>query len=240
MLTPMSAPLHPLQASQPGQRVVVVGAGEQGELVYEYLTHDSPHEVVGFAVEAEFLTAGELCGLPIVALEEIAQRFPPAAYRTLVAVSSTHLNRVRSRLYAHVKSLGYDCISFVSSSAFVWHNVQIGENTFVFENNVLQHRVRLGDNVILWSGNHVGHQTVIEADCFVASHAVISGFCEIGRSSYLGVNCCVADNLSVAEDCVIGAGAVVVKSTEAGQVYVGNPARATGRSSLATFGVPGS
>jgi sugar O-acyltransferase (sialic acid O-acetyltransferase NeuD family) len=219
--------------------VIVVGAGEQGELAYEYLTHDSPHEVVGFAVEAEFLTADKLCGLPIVALEEIVEHYPPGEYQALVAVSSTHLNRVRSRLYANVKTLGYDCISFVSSRAFVWHNVQIGENTFVFEDNVLQHRVRLGDNVILWSGNHVGHQTVIETDCFVASHAVISGFCEIGRSSYLGVNCCLANNLTVAEDCVIGAGAVIVKPTEAGQVYVGNPARPTGRSSLDTFGVPG-
>jgi sugar O-acyltransferase (sialic acid O-acetyltransferase NeuD family) len=239
MLTATLPPLHPLQASRPGQRVVVVGAGEQGELAYEYLTHDSPHEVVGFAVEAEFLTADRLCGLPIIALEEIAEQFPPDEYRTLVAVSSTHLNRLRSRLYGHVKSLGYDCISFVSSRAFVWHNVQIGENTFVFEDNVLQHRVRLGDNVILWSGSHVGHQTVIETDCFVAPRAAISGFCKIGRGSYLGVNCCLADNLVIAEDCVIGAGAVVVKPTEAGQVYVGNPARPTGRSSLGTFGVPG-
>jgi sugar O-acyltransferase (sialic acid O-acetyltransferase NeuD family) len=229
---------HPLQTATAGERIVVIGAGEQGAIAYEYFTYDSPHEVVAFAVEPQFREGDEFCGLPLLALDELAAAYPPATHRAFVAVSSTHLNRVRRRLYDVVKSAGYDCVSYVSSRAFVWHNVEIGENTFVFEANVLQHGVKVGDNVILWSGNHVGHQTVIEDDVFIASHAVISGFCTIGRSAYLGVNCCVANNLELAADCVIGAGAVVVKPTDARQVYVGNPAKANGRDSLATFGVP--
>ena len=31
----------------------------------------------------------------------------------------------------------------------MWHNVEVGENSFIFENNVVQHRVRIGNNVIL-------------------------------------------------------------------------------------------
>jgi sugar O-acyltransferase (sialic acid O-acetyltransferase NeuD family) len=235
----MAAPRHPLQESRERQSVIVVGAGEQGEIAYEYLTHDSPHEVAGFAVEARFLDGESFCGRPLVALEEVKASFDPSEHRALVAVSSTHLNLVRTRLLDAVRALGYECISYVSSRAFVWHNVTIGENVFIFEDNVLQHRVSVGDNVILWSGNHVGHQTVIEDNCFVASHAVISGFCQIGRGAYLGVNCAIANNLSLGPECVIGAGAVVVRDTEPRQVYVGNPARPTGRDSYASFGVPG-
>jgi sugar O-acyltransferase (sialic acid O-acetyltransferase NeuD family) len=223
-----------------GQQLVVVGAGEQAEIAYEYFTHDSPHDVAAFAVESEFLSDDVFCGLPVVPFEEVATHYPPSAYQAFVAVSSTHLNRVRARLYRAVKAQGYDCASYVSSHAFVWHNVTIGENSFVFENNVLQHRVRVGDNVILWSGNHVGHQTVIGDDVFIASHVVISGFCTIGRGSYMGVNSTVANNLAIAEDCVVGAGAVVVRDTEPRQVYVGSPAKPTGKDSFAAFGVPGS
>jgi sugar O-acyltransferase (sialic acid O-acetyltransferase NeuD family) len=214
-------PKHPLQDQTAGEPVVIVGAGEQGEIAYEYLTYDSPHTVVGFAVDPEFKSDDSFCGLPLVSTAELTDRFPPADTRALVAVSSTHLNQVRSRLFTLVKDAGYTCVSYVSSRAFVWHNVEIGEN------------------VILWSGNHLGHQTVIGADTFVASHAVISGFCEIGRSAYLGVNCSIANNLTLGDECVIGAGAVVVRDTEPRNVYVGNPARATGRDSYATFGVPG-
>jgi sugar O-acyltransferase (sialic acid O-acetyltransferase NeuD family) len=221
-----------------GRPVVIVGGGEQADIAYEYFTHDSPHEVVGFSVESEFLTGERLHGLPLVAFEEIASHFPPADTAAFVAISSTHLNRVRTRLFGAVKELGYGCVSYVSSHAFAWHNVEIGENTFVFENNVLQHDVKVGDNVILWSGNHVGHQTVIEDNCFVSSHVVISGFCRIGAGSFLGVNSTFGDNVEVGADCVVGAGAVVVKNLEPRGVYVGNPAKATGRDSFAAFGVP--
>jgi sugar O-acyltransferase (sialic acid O-acetyltransferase NeuD family) len=222
-----------------GNQIVLVGAGEQGEIAYEYFTHDSPHEVVGFAVEPQFRDQDELFGLPVIDLDQIAERFPPDTYRAFVSVSSTHLNRVRARLYRHVKELGYSCETYVSSHAFVWRDVEIGENTFIFENNVLQYGVSVGDNVILWSGNHVGHQTRIADDVFISSHVVISGFCEIGRSSFLGVNSCFADKTTVAADTVVGAGAVVVKNTKPGGVYVGNPAKPLERyDAYASFKVP--
>src|SRR5258707_10312150 len=220
-----------------GRKIVIVGAGEQGELACEYLTHDSPHEVVAFAVEAEFRDRDELFGRPVVPFDEMAERYGPDDHRAFVAISSTQLNRVRMRLYREVKELGYTCESYVSSHAFVWRDVEIGENSFVFENNVLQYGVRVGDNVILWSGDHVGHQTSIDDHCFVSSHVVISGFCKIGSACFLGVNSCFADNLTVAPDCVVGAGAVVVKDTEPRRVYVGNPARPLEHDSFETFGV---
>lgn len=219
------------------RRVAIVGAGEQAELAYEYFTFDSPHEVVCFGVESRYRDRDELYGLPVVALEELPGRYPPTDYAAFVAVSSTQLNRVRTRLYRHVKSHGYECVSYVSSHAFVWRNVHVGENTFIFENNVLQHHVRVGDNVVLWSTNHIGHRSVIHDNCFLTSHVVVAGFCDIGDSAFLGVNASVNENLRVGADCVVGAGAVVIRDTEPRGVYVGNPARPTGRDSFETFGV---
>jgi sugar O-acyltransferase (sialic acid O-acetyltransferase NeuD family) len=219
-------------------RIVIVGAGEQAEIAYEYFTHDSDLEVVAFAVERAYLPAASPYGLPVVPFEELAQHYGPGSYDAFVAVSSTHLNQVRERLFHAVKAQGYHCPSYVSSNAFCWRNVTIGENTFVFEANVLQHHVALGDNVILWSGNHVGHRTVIESHAFVSSHVVISGFCRIGERAFMGVNACVGDNRTVARDCVVGAGAVVVKDTEPRGVYVGNPAKPTGGDAFAAFQVP--
>jgi acetyltransferase-like isoleucine patch superfamily enzyme len=97
--------------------------------------------------------------------------------------------------------------------------------------------VSVGDNVILWSGNHVGHRTRIADHCFIASHVVISGYCSIGEHTFMGVNSCVGDGLTIGEDAVVGAGAVVVRDLDARGVYVGNPAKATGRDAFDTFGV---
>lgn len=207
------------------KKIVVVGDGETAELAYEYFTHDSPHQVVAFAVERKYAGKEILFGLPVVAFEELERLFDPAAHAAFVAISFTQLNRLRTRLYHETRRKGYELVSYISSRAFVWRNVEIGENCFIMENNVLQYAVRIGNNVVLWSGNHVGHQTVIHDNVFVSSHVVISGYCEIGENCFLGVNSCLADKIKIGEDCFIGMGAVVNKSTAPGKVYVGNPAK---------------
>jgi carbonic anhydrase/acetyltransferase-like protein (isoleucine patch superfamily) len=60
----------------------------------------------------------------------------------------------------------------------------------------------------------------------------VCGNCRIGRGSFIGASSCVAHNLSVAEDCVIAAGAIIQKDTSSHQVYLGNPARPTGYNSF--------
>jgi len=221
------------------KRLVIVGDGESGEIAYEYFTHDSDYDVVAFATEKAYRTKDELFGLPVVNLEEVTGIYPPSEYDAFVALSSTHLNRARKKLYLATKALGYKLATYVSSRAFVWHNVEIGENSMIFENNVLQYNVKVGVNVVLWSGNHIGHRTSIGSHTFVTSHVVISGFCNIGESSFLGVNSCFADGVTIAEDSVIGMGGVVPKSIkDSGGVWVGNPVKPMSKSAYDAFKVP--
>lgn len=217
------------------ERVVIVGAGVVGALAFEYFTYDSQHEVVAFSAEREFLTTETYCGLPVVPFDRLAVKYPPTEHQAFVAVaaSSTQLNHVRRRLYDAVKAVGYCCVSYISSRAFVSPTAQIGENTLVAEYNSLHHMAHVGNNVVLLSGAHVGHGSVIEDDCFLASHVVIGGSCRVGRGSFLGLNSCVASFLSVSEECLIGAGTVIIRDTAPRHVYVGNPARPIRGDSLA-------
>lgn len=219
------------------EKVVIIGAGEFAEIAYEYFTYDSSYEVAAFSVEKQFIEKKELFGLPVVAFEELETLYEPLKYKVFVAVTYTQLNRVRTRLYKEAKRKGFSVASYVSSNAFVWRNVKVGENCFIFENNVVQYHVEIGNNVVLWSGNHIGHRTRIQDNCFISSHVVVSGYCEVGENSFLGVNSSVVDFTKIAEDCIVGAGAVIIKDTEEGKVYVGNPAKPLEKSSFAAFKV---
>ncbi len=228
---------HPLQAGPDGERVVIVGTGETASLAFDYFCYDSPHEVVAFSAEAPFITADSFCGLPLVPFGELPKVYPPDDYRAFVSVSLTQLNRVRRRLYDEVRAAGFRCVSYVSSHAFVLPSAQIGENVFIQEHVAVQHNVRVGDNVFLSSGTCVGHSSVVEDDVFTGPHVVICGMCRLGSSSFIGANCTIAPEVTVAPDCVIGAAANVLADTEPRQVYIGSPARPTGRDSLALFHV---
>ena len=207
------------------KNLLIVGAGEFADIAYEYFTVDSEYKVVGFAVERDYLVATQKFDLPVVALEEVKKHFDPAVTHAHVAVTSTKLNRVRADLMEKTRIAGYSFANFISPRAMVWRTAELGENIFIFENNVVQHGVQIEDGCVLWSGNHIGHQTRIGAHCFVSSHVVISGYCNIGARSFLGVNAAFADGVSIAEDCLVGMAAVVNKSFEApGLILQGNPA----------------
>lgn len=226
---------HPLQATSKGEKIVIVGTGENAAVALEYFNYDSPHEVVAFSTETHCITSDVYCGLPVVPLEQIAKTYPPAEYRAFIAISPTELNALRRRLYDAVKAAGFVCVSYVSSHAFVLPSVQIGENAFVQENTALQYRVRIGDNVFLASGACIGHSSVIEDDCYVAPHATVCGDSRVGRSCFLGANSCIAQEVSVADYCVIGGGTVILKDTAPRHVYLGNPARIISRDSSDTW-----
>lgn len=198
--------------------VVIFGIGDYARIAGLYLEQDSPHDVVAFTAHRDYIDRDELNGLPVVAFEELAERHPPGDVQMLVAAGFSKVNRVRSAIYEECKARGYGFITYVHSRATVWHDVPIGENTFIFENNVVQPGVSIGANVVLWSGNHIGHDTTIGDHCFIASHAVISGNVTIGDHCFVGVNATFRDGITVAPSCVIGAGAVIMRDTEDGDV----------------------
>lgn len=220
------------------KKLVIVGTGEFGQIAYEYFTFDSPYKVEAFAVEKAYIEKNEMYGLPIVEFERVRELYPPGEHDVFVAITYSKLNRIRTRIYNICKQYGYKCATYISSHAFVWRNVTVGENTFIFEDNTIQHCAQIGNNCILWSGNHVGHRSVIEDNCWLTSHDVVSGFCRIGRNSFLGVNVSIGDRVTIAEDSVIGAGSVTVKNLEEkGCVYIGSPAKKTDRTAYEQFGI---
>ena len=73
--------------------------------------------------------------------------------------------------------------------------------------------MKVGNNVVLWSGNHIGHHTRIQDHCFISSHVVVSGFCDIGPSSFLGVNATIANNVSIGADNWLSPSVTVLKDT---------------------------
>lgn len=207
-----------------GGRLVIVGCGETANLAYEYFTHDSEYSVTAFAADKQYVKDTSLYGLPTVDIDEMAKMYPPTEFMAFVAMGSGQLNYQRSRMYRRIKELGYSLASYVSSKAFVWHDVAIGNNCFILENNVLQPFTSVGDDVVMWSGNHLGHRSKIGDHCFITSHVVISGFCTVGGHTFIGVNSSVADKVDIACDNFIAMNTSVTKSTCENEVYRGNPA----------------
>ncbi|SFQ49306.1 sugar O-acyltransferase, sialic acid O-acetyltransferase NeuD family [Variovorax sp. OK605] len=203
------------------KRLVIFGAGDIAQLAHRYFSTDSGYEVAGFTVDAAFIREPDFCGLPVVAFEEVGQRFPPEDFDVFVALSYAKLNAVRKEKYLAAKALGYRLASYVSSAATLLNDGAIGENCFILEDNTIQPFARIGNNVTLWSGNHIGHHSIVADHCFLASHVVVSGGVEIGEQCFIGVNATLRDHIKVGERCVVGAGALLLADAAPEGVYIG-------------------
>jgi sugar O-acyltransferase (sialic acid O-acetyltransferase NeuD family) len=203
------------------KNVVLFGTGDFAQVAYVYLSQDSEFKVVAFTAHQEFITEPSVLGLPVVPFEQLKALYPPETHAMFVAIGFKGVNRRRAEMYDLCKSEGYELISYVNSKAIHWGNIEMGDNCFIFEANVIQPFVKIGSNVIIWSGNHIGHHSIIGDNCFIASHAVISGRVKIGNNCFVGVNATLRDGVVVAPECVIGAGAVILKDTVEKGVYRG-------------------
>jgi sugar O-acyltransferase (sialic acid O-acetyltransferase NeuD family) len=205
------------------KNLVVFGTGQIGELAHYYFAKDTDYRVVAFTVDSAFLSSDLFLGLPVLAFETLEEHFSPEDNDLFVAVSYTQMNRVRSDKCSEGRSKGFKLASYVSTRAMVFDNVVHGDNCFILENNVVQPFVRIGNNCTFWSGNHIGHHSVIEDDCFISSHVVVSGGVNVGKGSFLGVNATIRDHITLGEETLVGAGALILDSTEPQSVYAARP-----------------
>jgi sugar O-acyltransferase (sialic acid O-acetyltransferase NeuD family) len=212
-------------------KLVIFGAGDIARLAHFYFSTDSDHEVVGFTVDDEYRTGPEFQGLPLVAVEELAERFPPSDFKMFVALSYAKMNRIRADKYGQMKVLGYELVSYVSTRCSYLSKHPPGDNCFILEDNTVQPYVTIGNDVTLWSGNHIGHDSTIGDHCFISSHVVVSGHVDVGPSCFIGVNATLRNSISIGERTLIGAGAAIMKSAPAGSVYPGPRAEPLARTS---------
>ena len=202
------------------EKVVIFGTEKMAELAHFYFTKDSPYEPVAFTVDKEYIKESKFLSLPVVPFEEIEKYYPPDKFKMFVAIGYTKLNKIRAQKYYEVKNKKYELVSYVSSKITQWGDTQVGDNCFILENQVFQPWVKIGNNVIIWSGNHFGHDVVIENHTWISSHVVLSGYVKVGQYCFIGINATVRDRVTIAPECIIGAGVLILNNTKEKEVYI--------------------
>ncbi|MCY4325715.1 MAG: hypothetical protein OXC81_06805 [Betaproteobacteria bacterium] len=194
------------------RKLVILGAGGNAGVLFHKFRESDTTEVVGFAVEHDFLTITERFGLPIVEVEEMEKHFPACDHVAMAAVNFSGLNRNRERLFKTAKAKGYQLINYISPRACLDHGVSLGENVAILDFCTIQFDARIGDNVVIWPGALVLDEGVVGSHVTIGANAIIAGRSRLGDYSILGIGAAIREETVVGKDCTIGAGAVVTRS----------------------------
>lgn len=206
------------------EKIIIFGNGSVAKSTYYKLSLDSPHTVVGFTVDSNFIGESTLFDLPVIPFNEIASVYSPDEHKMLIAVGYVNQNRIKADRFDQARAMGYQMISYVNSHALVSPEVTIGSNCMINAQAIISPFVTIGDNVTIGVGAFIGHDTVIQDHCFIGDRVTIAGSVTIEPYCFLGIGSIIRNKVSIAQDCVIGAGALILQDTKPREVYAGRAA----------------
>ena len=203
------------------EKVIIFGEGAIQEVALFYLQRDERYDVVAFTADEEYITKDQYLNLPIVPFRDIEKLYSPTEYKMFIPLGYRRNNHLRAEKYYEAKKKGYSFITYISPKA-IYYGTPVGENCFIFEDNVIQPFTQIGDNTIMWTGSVLAHHSAIGNHCFIASRVAISGGTKIEDYTFIGINATIGNGITIAKDNLIGAGSVIVKDTKENEVYVPN------------------
>ena len=71
--------------------------------------------------------------------------------------------------------------------------------TVFLENQSIQHNVNIGNNVFIWSSNHIGHSSTIHDNVYISSKVCIGGGVTVGQIVF-GMNSTISDGVTIGKE----------------------------------------
>lgn len=204
------------------KNIVIFGNGDFARLLKYYIEIDDKRDVVAFTVNGEYIENEEFCGLPVVAFEEIVEKYPPEDYEIIIAIGNSKMNEVRKNIFFQCKEKGYTMANYIHSSCSVHCDIT-GEGNILLENCLIYPFAKIGNCNLLWDHVLISHDCIVGDFNTFSSYADLCGYVKIGNNGYFGKHCILNDFMEIADYTLIGAAAYAKKNTNPYDVVV--PAR---------------
>ncbi|OEU70997.1 MAG: hypothetical protein BA863_18870 [Desulfovibrio sp. S3730MH75] len=200
--------------------IIIIGNSLGAEILYGYLSADSRYNVVGFAVDAQYIAEQSLFDLNIFSLETLVDKFPPNSVSVVLGVGYSGVNANRAELYNRVKEMGYSVETYIHPTATVMPSASIGEGVVVLASSVIEPFAQIGNNSFVWCNCTVAHHAKIGDHVWIASNTVISGQTEVANGTFIGVGAVISNKVHIAEKNIIGGSAFLTRDTKINEVWL--------------------
>lgn len=197
------------------KQLVIIGASGHGKVVADIAKKNGYEEIV-FLDDNESLT--ECGGYAVVGK---SSRFVDYDCDVFVAIGNP---KVRERIQTQVDLAGRRIPVLIHPNASIAENVSIGRGTVVAAGAVINPGAVIGKGCIVNTCSSVDHDCKIADFIHVSVGAHIAGTVIIGVRTWIGAGATVSNNIRICGDCMIGAGAVVIRDILESGTYVGVPA----------------
>ena len=185
------------------ENLIIVGTGTNARHAYEFVKMYNLYNVIGFAVNKEYINEPTFYGLPVYDLDKLDSEIK-VPFKVFVALLWNGLNRDRKKLYEFCKSKGYKFANLISPHSIIRRSSTFGENCWIHDFVVIQNDTIIGDNVAIMAFCLIGGDCKVGSHCFFGTKSTLAGECRIGNQCFVGINATIFDATTIGDKCIIG------------------------------------
>ena len=205
-------------------RSIIIGAGTYGEVYLDYL-REARIDVAGFIDDDPLLCGCKVRGVPVLGrtceLKEVKERHGIEA-----AYCPIGNNTLRVQFLEQAQEVGLKTPSFIHPSAVIAQSVEMGQAVYILIGVHIMPYTKIDDYVMISMNALICHHSHLCRGTFI-SNGVNFGASLVARPfAYVGMGATVMTGVhELGENCLIGAGSVVIKDVPDYAVMAGVPAK---------------
>lgn len=167
---------------------------------------------------------GEFMGLEMIQLNTALEKYNDIEF--VIAVGEPKTKR---KIYERLLSLNAEFGRVISPDSQISPYCKLGKGLVIKRGAIISADAVIGDNTTIQSYACIGHDAKIGKHCQISTHVDIGGQTVVGDCVFVGLNAPVRELLTIGDNAIISAGAVVLKNVDENVTVMGNPARVISR-----------
>ena len=196
-------------------RLIIIGAGGHGKVIADNALKNGYTHI--FFVDDH--SVGQCMGLDIIGTCDCLKDLNDGRTDFIIGIGS---NEIRKRI---AESYDLNWITLIHPAAQIASCVSVGKGTVIMAGAVVNACASVGNHCIINTCAIVEHDNIIEDYAHISPNVALGGMVRVGSSTQIGIGATVSNNISICGNCIVGAGAIVIKDIVDFGTYMGVPAR---------------
>ena len=203
---------------------IIIGAGTYGEVYLAYL-QEAGRDIIGFLDDDSKYEGKEVRGVPVLG--------PISLLKTLKDTDGVEAvycplgnNKLRVKFLMMAQELGYETPNYIHPSVIISPHVTIGKGVYILLGTTIMPYTEIKNYVMISMGVHLAHHNILDEGVFLSTGCNFGASIHAKKYAYCGISSTIMTGIhELGEDCLIGAGAVVIRDVQDRAIMAGVPAK---------------